>query len=509
MSQVQPDVDLAALARPQTSLEPPKRSQLRILVPLVLLLGFGAVLASTLTDLLRPVHDVTVVRAERPSSEMVARLGAGSVAVQASGWIEPDPFVLHVTALSGGVVKELLVQESDVVEKGQVVARLVDDEARIARDSALAELAIREAELAQANARRNIATERLEEALEVTEARDTARAAHAGAQAAAEWQGAAIQEGEVRVRLALDELEVQRELAAQGNQGVRQVELAEGAVEEARARLAALRAQQELALAKEREASAQLAKAERSFELRLNERLEVDVAEAQVQHAKAEVRKARAVLEQAELVLDRMEVRSPSAGVVLERLTVPGMVLSTGAMGHEVCSLYDPENLRVRVDVPQPEVGRIFVGQRAEIESESRRRKPYQGEVLRVVQRANLSKVTLEVQVRILDPDELVRPEMLAQVRFFGSEAGSQEPEAEEPQTEQNVVLIPRRLVREGAVWVVGAGNLAQRRRLQLGGQHGELVEVLDGLNLTDKLIDSGREDLEEGDRVRIGGGAQ
>ena len=133
MSQVQPDVDLAALARPETALQPPGRGKLRIVVPLVLLLGFAAVLASTLTDLFGPVHEVTVVRPVRPSAEQARSLGAGAVAVQASGWIEPDPFPLHVTALAGGVVKELLVQESDPVTADQVVARLIDDDARIGR----------------------------------------------------------------------------------------------------------------------------------------------------------------------------------------------------------------------------------------------------------------------------------------------------------------------------------------------------------------------------------------
>ena len=152
------------------------------------------------------------------------------------------------------------------------------------------------------------------------------------------------------------------------------------------------------------------------------------MAEAEVRHNRSGVAgKARATLEDAELRLSRMEVRSPVDGVVLERLTLPGMVLSVAQSGHEICSLYDPEQLRVRVDVPQPEVGRVFVGQRAEIECEARRRQPYEGEVIRVVQKANLSKVTLEVHVRILDPDDLARPEMLAQVRFFGSDEAASE----------------------------------------------------------------------------------
>ena len=304
--------------------------------------------------------------------------------MQASGWIEPDPFPLHVTALAGGVVKELLVEESDRVAAGQVVARLIDDEARIARDAAAAELAIFDAELSKTVARRDIARERLDEALAVTEARDAARAAHQGAEAAASLRAAAVLEGESGVRLAEDELEVQRELERAGANGVRQVELAQGAFEAARARLAGLRAG-----CRRRSACPGDARAERDFELQLDDRLELAMAEAEVRHNEAESRAARAKLEDAELRLSRMEVRSPVDGVVLERLTLPGMILSVSPSGHEVCSLYDPEQLRVRVDVPQPEVGRVFVGQRTEVECEARRRQPYEGEVIRVVQKAN------------------------------------------------------------------------------------------------------------------------
>lgn len=505
MSSVEPEVDLSALARPEPALAPPKRSKLRFLVPLILLVGFGAVIASTLTDVLRPVHDVTVVRPVRPNADQIAALDEAAVTVQASGWIEPDPFPIHVTALAAGVVEEMLVQESDVIEAGAVIARLIDEDARIAKDAASAELAIREAELAQAEARRDIAVERLEEALAVTEARDATRALHEGAAAAATLRAAAVQEGESRVSIARDEVLVQRELEAAGTSGVRQVELAEGALEEAHAVLAGLRADEVLARSKVVETKARMDRAERDFELRLDDRLERDLAETQVQHAKAEVRKARATLEEAELRLSRMEVRASAGGVVLQRLVVPGMVLSPAFMGHEVCALYDPRSLRVRVDVPQPEVERIFVGQRAEIECESRRRRPYGGEVLRVVSQANLSKVTLEVHVRIDEPDGLVRPEMLAQVRFFGAPGGEEPTGTADAGRAADVVLVPARLVEQGAVWVVGAGGTAERRAIEVGAARGELVEARAGLNLTDKLVDVGREALSQGDRLRVG----
>ena len=98
------------------------------------------------------------------------------------------------------------------------------------------------------------------------------------------------------------------------------------------------------------------------------------------------------------------------------------------------------------------------------------------------------------------DGDVLLRPEMLVQARFFGTG----DPDATADAAGSGEVLIPARLVRDGAVWVVdGARAEAALRPVELGGRRGEWVVVTRGLNLTDKLIDEGRAELEVGDRVR------
>ena len=46
----------------------------------------------------------------------------------------------------------------------------------------------------------------------------------------------------------------------------------------------------------------------------------------------------------------------------------------------------------------------------------------------------------------------------------------------------------------------------ARLRPVEIGVEIGSEVEVLDGLNLSDKIIDGGRERLEEGTPVKIEG---
>ena len=75
MSQVRPDIDLGALARPPEEARPPRRSKLRILVPLAILLAFAIVLVSTLGDLWKGAVEVSVVRPRVVDASSTASAG--------------------------------------------------------------------------------------------------------------------------------------------------------------------------------------------------------------------------------------------------------------------------------------------------------------------------------------------------------------------------------------------------------------------------------------------------
>lgn len=507
MSDPKPELDLGSLTRQSAELEAPRRRWLRILMPAGILAVFGAVLLSSIGDLFRRGVEVRVVSPRPLPQGSAAAAPRDRILVQAAGWLEPDPYLVHVTALSGGVVEEVLVQESDVVKAGDPVARLVDEDARLKRKRAAAELAQEQAALADASARSQIAQERFDAALGVREASAVASADAKGKAAEAEHRQAALAGAAVGVRIAKDELAVQKELASEDAAGPWQVELAEGAVAAAESALAVLRADAALAEAEKEGALARDQRAKDDLRLRFADRLERDRAAAAVMAAEAAVELAEVKLAEAQLELDRKVVRSPADGVVLERLTVPGMVLDLNRTGHEVCSLYDPAALRVRVDVPQDDIDRLFVGQRAEIVTNARPDTAYAGEVIRLVQLADIQKVTLEAQVKIKGGDGLLRPDMLAQVRFFGSgqapRGESGEDSNEGPST--GAFLIPRRLVKDGAVWVLEpVESVARRRELSLGAERGDDIEVLDHMDATTKILDSGGAALSEGTRVKV-----
>ncbi len=500
MSDVQPKIDLEALARPEPSLERPRRSRLRIVVPAVILVAFGAIVASSVRDLFRGSIEVTVTR---PKSVDGAEHGnaTSTVVLQAAGWIEPDPYPIVVTALTSGVVRELVVRESDHVEAGDAIARLFDEEAKLAQAAALAAVDKSTAELERSRAAFAIESDAFEAALGVDEALKVAEAEYGGKLAEQQLRGAAAHGAKARVTIAEEELAVQSELAAQKSAGPRQVELARAKLEEARGALASADADAARAQAEFTGAVARRDRARAEREARFEDRRRLADARGAVALAEAALRESEALRDTAALRLERTTVRAPKSGIVLERSIAVGDSLEPP--NATVCTLYDPSSLRVRVDVPQADVAKIAIGADAEVLAESRSQKPYRGKVTRILQRADIQKVTLQVQVSVLDSDELLRPEMLAQVRFHGVRAANGA--ASDGAARTATLFAPAALLDGDSVWVVdGASGAAAKRKIVRGATDGEWIEIASGLNLSDKLIDSPRGELKEGVRVRI-----
>ena len=171
-----------------------------------------------------------------------------------------------------------------------------------------------------------------------------------------------------------------------------------------------------------------------------------------------------------------------------------------------VVSLYDPESLQVRADVRFEDASRVRPGQRVQITSPVLSGR-LEGEVLFMTSEADVQKNTIQVKVSVEAAPDVLRPEMLVQVTFLAPKAAAAPTET----VERVRTLAPRSLILdEGgkkAVWVLdAAAGVARKRAVETGAVVGDLVEVTAGLHVGDRLIVSGREDLSDGQRVRVTG---
>ncbi len=457
---------------------PARRWKTRVLVPAALLLSVSGLLAYAARDVLVPAIEVHVVPVVTRTLETDAGGGdqasaaAGSGAtspaiVQAPGWVEPDPFAVSVPALVEGVISEMLVLEGETVEAGQVVAKMIDADLALELEAANAAAIEREADVRRA-----------ETAVEQMKARVDVDRAEAAA--------------------GLDEVNRKRGLVAGGG-------ISSGEFRKLELLLAGLNA---------KVAASESAVAE---------------ARAAVVQAQAALRSSQVVIRQAQLQLERTHIRAPQAGVVLTRYAKPGMRMSMNSTGSGInleesgiVSLYDPAKLQVRADVPLADAAKVAIGTQVEITTEAIANTTFKGVVSRVVHEANIQRNTVQFKVRIENPSPLLKPEMLARVRFHGgSGAHTGAVEAGGSVTGGSLVsILPASILvnqKDGPaqVWIVEAGRGANvshavLRDVKLGSidDNGDVV-ITSGINPGDRAIVDAPLDLRPGTRVRVIGEAE
>lgn len=250
---------------------------------------------------------------------------------------------------------------------------------------------------------------------------------------------------------------------------------------------------------------------------------EVLVAQARVASVEAILRSRRVAVDEAELRLSRMEIRAPITGVVQTRTLEPGMrvgmpePMTRESMGTGQIRLYDPARIQARVDVPIADAARVGMGSRAEVICEALPDRAFTGEVTRLVHEADIQRNTVQMKVRIQDPSEILKPEMLVRVRLYSRAPGSVAAHAPEsadhtPPPSATIVSIPKGALVEGsAAWVLASGtrvgtSVARQREIQVqpGAAITGMINVTTGLGIGDRVIVDPPATLTEGARVRV-----
>lgn len=470
-----------------TMVRPPRRLVTRYLIPLALLAGFVAVGAFAFRGSLVPTVGVLVTMPVMASDKLAdassPTASSDSVELhkeslfQAPGWIEPEPYPIVISTLRMGTVETINVIEGQSISSGTVVATLVDDDAKLAVASAESALKLKEAQY-------NAAVGNWENPTSLKEAVETARANADRLQAEARR----LQE---MFELARIEADVGNTLTRSGYEASLDTIRKETQLSASRNQLAETQAQIKLN-------SATLAAASERLALRIEDRKAVE-------SAKAELMAARAALDTARLQLERSVIKAPTNGTIMRLYASPGS-MRTYEMdnGMNIASLYQPERLQVRVDVPLSEAAKVRPGLDAEIKVEALPDRAFRGELVNIVPEFDLQKNILPVKVRIIDPVLELRPEMIARVEFFHEQerpAQQLEPVdaekiASSGRHRTETLSIPVDLVqKEGDrnyVLLATAEGVAQRREIATAGKASEgMIAVSDGLRLSDKIITS------------------
>ncbi|MDB6078343.1 MAG: hypothetical protein JWO82_2090, partial [Akkermansiaceae bacterium] len=213
----------------------------------------------------------------------------------------------------------------------------------------------------------------------------------------------------------------------------------------------------------------------------------VGVAQANVEAEKANVNR----LEQLQ---GFQKVIAPFDGTVTVRNVDIGDLISAGS-GKELFHLAQTQTLRVYVRVPQTQIGGIAIGQTADVLIPELPDEKFQAKVITTSESMSVTSRTLLTELQVDNSKGLIKTGSYAQVRFATV--------AKTP-----VLTIPASTLifrSEGLqVALVNDKGVVELRKVELGRDFGQRVEVLNGLAAKDRLIATPFDSLVDGMTVRV-----
>lgn len=433
------------------------------LLPTTILVGFAVIFLALFKDRLLPAVEAKVTTvlatsdaATTGNATAPAANEPSSLLFQASGWIEPDPYAVKASALIDGVVATIHVLEGQLVEKGNPIAQLVDDDAKL-------KVAAAEGRLRMLRAERTSTVSAVTAALSK---RDAIKS-------------------EI---LAAETLESEAKDQLKRFEGIKG-----GAISDSDVITARLRLQRE---------QANLAAARANLDEQL---AEIARTEAAIVTKDEEIKLSQLSLAQEKLALDRTRIPAPITGRILRLTAIPGekkMLAMDHPDSSTIAVLYDPAKLQVRVDVPLADAARLQVGQKTRVHCSILPAQVFEGKVTRITGEADLQRNTLQAKVSILAPSEVLRPEMLCRVEFLGSETETSHSPANEPG--DLALWIPAGALSENAVWIFDADSSRISKRMVKPSTEirDNYVRIQEGLRPGEQVVLSPA-NLHEGQRIK------
>jgi HlyD family secretion protein len=488
----------------------PRRSRRWLLWWALVIAGIAAAVALVRWRMAAPTPVVVI----RPTPRTVVETVAASGRVSA----RRDTVI---GAQLQGVVAELLVDEGDVVARGQALARMRNDvlpaqvrQAEQALQTARAQLAQAaagprpsELEAARAQVRQAAALVRQRQAQLAEERARLGQAEAAVRQRAAEVERAraAVRSAEARRDLARSNRDRYQSLLAEGAVARQTVDQAESEFQTAEAEVAAAR--EGVATAQAGVAAAQ-AGVSAARQAAVNARAGVAAAQAAMRGAEQElrtlaagpraeavavarqrVREAEAALRVAWEQAQTAIVRAPFPGTVTAIVAEPGAPVGAGG----VVRLVQTARPEILADVDESNLADLRVGQRAVITSSTFRGKRLDARVREIGAQVDEARGTIEVTVVPEGPSDWLRPGQTVDVNVITAEAARR-------------LVVPRSAIRrEGDrnVLLLAREGRAVAQSVVIGPVEGDAVPVLEGLSSDDPVIrDATR--VEPGARVRV-----
>lgn len=208
-----------------------------------------------------------------------------------------------------------------------------------------------------------------------------------------------------------------------------------------------------------------------------------------VDQVKAQLDAARS---QYDNLLENTVLRSPITGVVTARNYDPGDM--TGSLPVVTVGQLSPV-VKVMINVSENDLSKLKAGQPVDVTFDAFPEETFQGTVQRIYPTVDTATRTFQVEVRIANAGERIKPGMFARVSI---DLGSKD----------NVVVPDRAVVKQTGsgnkyVYVLN-GNKVSYQRVELGQRLDNAYELLSGIEDGDTVVITGQTRLADGIEVEV-----
>jgi len=168
---------------------------------------------------------------------------------------------------------------------------------------------------------------------------------------------------------------------------------------------------------------------------------------------------------------------APQDGEILERSAVNGMRAAPGAVLFRIA---DHETVWAIADIAERDLGMIAIGQKASVRPRAYPDRSFTGKIALIYPHMNASTRTARIRIELANPDDLLRPDMYADVEIA---TGSESPvltvssSAVIDSGQRQLVLLDK-----------GDGRF-EPRPVKLGRRGDGRVEITEGLSENDKVV--------------------
>jgi RND family efflux transporter MFP subunit len=215
--------------------------------------------------------------------------------------------------------------------------------------------------------------------------------------------------------------------------------------------------------------------------------------------ARGQAHAANAQLSEAKKHLADCSLRAPISGFIGMRRVNVG---DTVAPGNPVFSVLDLDSVKVRVGIPEAEIGKVREGASAVVIIPSLDNQRFEGKVEAVGVSADPVSRTFAAKITVPNPTHILRAGMVSESRIYGSKM-------------ENVLTVPALAIMHDPrdvplVYVYdGMRQRVFARRVEIGDLAESEVQIKSGLDSGELIVIAGQQNVHEGSQVRVVGDGQ